>query len=182
MIISYDMETTGLNRTDDDILQLSIVDEHGNTLFNEMFKPTQKTEWPDASAVHGITPEKVRDLPTFDKWRSEIQSIFDNSSLLVGYNQLSFDDPFLTANGICVDSSKSVDVMLTFSEFYGETNTHPEGFNKTPYKWKKLSQAAEFFGYDWGVDHAHDSLADAKAAMFVYRNLVELQDYLNLKS
>lgn len=84
MIISYDMETTGLSRENDDILQLSIVDEQGNELFN-----------------------------------------------------------------------------------------------KTPYKWKKLGQAADFFGYDWGAEHAHDSLADAKATMFVYRNLTEVADYLN---
>lgn len=50
---------------------------------------------------------------------------------------------------------------------------------KTPYKWKKLGQAADFFGYDWGDGHAHDSLADAKATMFVYRNLTEVADYLN---
>lgn len=179
MIISYDMETTGLSRENDDILQLSIVDEHGNKLFNKMFKPTKKTEWPEAAAVNGITPEKVRNLPAFSAYQAEIQRIFDEASLLVGYNQRSFDDEFLAANGISIDSSKSVDVMFEFSEFYGEENTHPEGFNKTPYKWKKLGQAADFFGYDWGTEHAHDSLADAKATMFVYRSLTEVADYLN---
>ena len=179
MIISYDMETTGLSRENDDILQLSIVDEQGNELFNRMFNPTKKTEWPEAAAVNGITPEKVRNLPAFSAYQAEIQRIFDDASLLVGYNQRSFDDEFLAANGISIDSSKSVDVMFKFSEFYGEANTHPEGFNKTPYKWKKLGQAADFFGYDWGTEHAHDSLADAKATMFVYRNLTEFADYLN---
>ena len=45
------------------------------------------------------------------------------------------------------------------------------GDSRTPFKWYKLAQAVEHYGYDWGADHAHDSLADAKATAFLWRSL-----------
>lgn len=95
-VISYDMETTGFDPQDDDILQLSIVDGDGNELFNKLFKPTKKNEWPKAAAVNGITPERVQDCPAFQAWTGQVQEIFDQADVIVGYNQRNFDDRFLT--------------------------------------------------------------------------------------
>ena len=171
-VISYDMETTGFDPQDDDILQLSIVDGDGNELFNKLFKPTKKNEWPKAAAVNGITPERVQDCPAFQAWTGQVQEIFDQADVIVGYNQRNFDDRFLKANGIKIDPAKeNHDMMLEFAEAVGEPNPYPKGFNKTPYKWQKLGQAADFYDYDWGNEHAHDSLADARATAYVYRQM-----------
>ena len=171
-VISYDMETTGFDPQDDDILQLSIVDGDGNELFNKLFKPTKKNEWPKAAAVNGITPERVQDCPAFQAWTGQVQEIFDQADVVVGYNQRNFDDRFLKANGIKIDPAKeNHDMMLEFAEAVGEPNPYPKGFNKTPYKWQKLGQAADFYDYDWGNEHAHDSLADARATAYVYRQM-----------
>jgi len=171
-VISYDMETTGFDPQDDDILQLSIVDGDGNELFNKLFKPTKKNEWPKAAAVNGITPERVQDCPAFQAWTGQVQEIFDQADVVVGYNQRNFDDRFLKANGIKIDPAKeNHDMMLEFAEAVGEPNPYPKGFNKTPYKWQKLGQAADFYDYDWGNEHAHDSLADARATAYVYQQM-----------
>ena len=65
--ICFDTETTGLhpNGSDpDEILTISIIGRDGSVLLDERFRPTVKTEWPHASAVNGIYPEDVADLPT----------------------------------------------------------------------------------------------------------------------
>ena len=65
--ICFDTETTGLhpNGSDpDEILTISIIGRDGSVLLHERFRPTVKTEWPHASAVNGIYPEDVADLPT----------------------------------------------------------------------------------------------------------------------
>lgn len=44
MIAVIDFETTGLIAGDDEVLQVSIIDEHGIILGNEYCKPRKKTE------------------------------------------------------------------------------------------------------------------------------------------
>lgn len=67
--ICFDTETTGLhpNSSDpDEILTISIIERDGSVLLDERFRPTVKTEWPHASAINGIYPEDVADLPTIE--------------------------------------------------------------------------------------------------------------------
>ena len=54
-IICFDVETTGLDPKNDEILQLSIIDGNKNTLFNEYFKPERMKLWDQAQKVHGIS-------------------------------------------------------------------------------------------------------------------------------
>ena len=56
----FDLETTGLNSNDNEILQISAVDGNGDLLLNEYVRPELIRSWPDAELVNGITPERVR--------------------------------------------------------------------------------------------------------------------------
>lgn len=169
-VITYDMETTGLSPDEDDILKLSIVDGDGNELFNKIFKPTKKDEWPEAEKVHKITPEIAMDHAEFKDWQEQVQRIFDQADVIVGYNQRHFDDRFLAANGIKIDPAKeNHDLMLEYAQAVGEPVTLKNG--KTQLRWFKLEQAAAFYGHDWGAGKAHDSLADARATAFVYQQM-----------
>lgn len=38
---------------------------------------------------------------------------------------------------------------------------------------KKLSVCADFYGYDWGQDKAHDSLSDCRATLYCYHKIKE---------
>ena len=69
--IVLDTETTGLNAAEDEILQVSIIDNEGAVLFDSYIKPTQHTEWAEAERIHHITPEMVADAPTI----AEVMSI-----------------------------------------------------------------------------------------------------------
>ena len=60
-IIVFNTETTGPDPFGghDEILQISIIDVEGNVLLNSYVKPRWHESWPEAEAVHGITPEMV---------------------------------------------------------------------------------------------------------------------------
>lgn len=170
-VLVYDMETTGFTAGTDEILQLSIVDGNGKELFNHLIKPTHTDDWSKAAEINGITKDKVADCETIAYWLPKLKALFTSADLLVGYNQLGFDNRFLQVLGIETSIKPSVDCMLAFSEKIGTPNAYTKGFNRTPFKWYKLEQAVEHYGYDWGADHAHDSLADAKATAFLWRSL-----------
>lgn len=77
--ICFDTETTGLhpNGSDpDEILTISIIGRDGSVLLDERFRPTVKTEWPHASAINGIYPEDVADLPTIETAIPRLREIF----------------------------------------------------------------------------------------------------------
>lgn len=100
--ICFDTETTGLhpNGSDpDEILTVSIIGRDGSVLLDERFRPTVKTEWPHASAINGIYPEDVADLPTIETAIPRLREIFAGADEVIGYN-VGFDLGFLSAVGV----------------------------------------------------------------------------------
>lgn len=55
--IVIDTETTGLDPFRDELLQVSIIDEDGNVLFDSYFKPLKHKEWSKAESVNHISPK-----------------------------------------------------------------------------------------------------------------------------
>lgn len=175
-LICLDCETTGLDPNADEILTLSIIGADGSTLFDETFRPVRKTEWPQAEAVNGISPESVAGCRPIYDYLGEIQAIFDSTREILGYN-VEFDLGFIAAAGIDLvhpDDRKagigaqSEDAvrdrmahrpMQDFAEVYGEWNPR-----RADWRWKKLTFAADHIGYAW-EGRAHGSLADAKATL-----------------
>ena len=163
MKIVIDTETTGVT-TSDEILQVSIIDEHANVLFNELIRPDFKESWPFAQAVHGISPENVANCNNFAYFRDRIQNIINEADEIIGYN-VTFDLNFLERFGIECKSKPVYDVMYPFSKVYGEWNSR---FKR--YTWQKLTTCASYYGYQW-EESAHNSLGDVKATLFCYNKL-----------
>lgn len=67
MIATIDFETTGLKAGEDEVLQVSIIDENYNVLLNVYCRPNNKGSWEDAQAVHGITPLMVANELPFER-------------------------------------------------------------------------------------------------------------------
>lgn len=165
-IIVLDTETTGID-PDDEILQLSIIDENENILYNGYFRPRFKTSWPGAEAVNHISPEMVSDKPTIFTKQSEIQKILDSADTIVGYNT-EFDLSMLRRSGIYPKATtETVDVMKSFANYYGDYDPR-----RNRYKYKSLKFCAENLGYK--SNNLHDSLEDCKATLFAYKKLNEL--------
>jgi len=163
--IAIDTETTGLDSGVDELLQVSIVDEHGETLYNCYFKPRNCTEWADAEKVNHITPEMVRNCPDISKGAAAISRILASAKRIIGYNT-PFDMEFLSAAGVEIPTdAEIVDVMQMFAEIKDDWDKVRGGL-----KWHKLTECAEHCGYKWN-GAAHDSLQDARATMFCYKHL-----------
>lgn len=161
-IICLDIETTGLNHYDDEILQLSIIDGSGAILFNEYVKPVRHECWTDAEKVNHISPSMVKDCKPLLYYAHTIQHILENADMIVGYNIHGFDLPFIFNSGIeyhAKENSIVVDVMLAFAEIYGQKR-----YNE--YKWQKLKTCAEYYSYS--EDSWHNALDDAKATLFCF--------------
>lgn len=161
--IIIDTETTGLNSDIDELLQVSIIDNRGNTLFNSYIKPLFTQTWDKAMEVNHITPEMVANAPNILEVKQEINRIINSANIIVGYNT-NFDLNFLSAVGIENNDAIVVDVMILFAEIYGEWSEL-----NNDYKWQKLTKCAEYYGYDWGNSKAHDSLSDCCATLFSYK-------------
>lgn len=135
-------------------LVISIIGRDGSVLLDERFRPTVKTEWPHASAVNGIYPEDVADLPTIETAIPRLREIFAGADEIIGYN-VGFDLGFLSAVGVRPrEDARITDTMNEFTWFMGRRY--------------KLVDAADHIGYEW-TGRAHGSLADALATLAVQR-------------
>ncbi len=163
-----DTETTGLDCTQDEILQVSLIDLEGNVVYDKYFKPKEITEWKDAEAVNGISPEMVKDAPCIDSERDTLNGIFAETDTIIGYNT-SFDIQFLWSHGIKTPTElKFVDVMQDFAPIYGEWSE-----KHNDYKYKSLGVCAQYYGFDWNSidEKAHNSLGDCYATLHCYKEM-----------
>lgn len=164
-VISIDTETTGIDSSVDEILQVSIVSESG-VLYNCYFKPRYHTEWAEAENVNHITPAMVQDYPYISRAVAAISRLLASAEKIIGYN-IPFDLDFLRAAGVEIPAdAEIVDVMQMFSEIKGDWDEV-----RNQLKWYKLTECAEHYGYKWS-GAAHDSLEDARATLYCYKQII----------
>lgn len=163
--VFLDFETTGLNTEgDDEVLEVALVDAAGTVLLNSLVRPVRKTEWPEAMAVHGITPDMVRHAPTLLELGDQIRSLLQGRNV-VAYH-MAYDLGFLWPE---------LDGHLTLGEdifphcalrrFQAVRGVWDQA--KGDYKRWKLQDAAEWVGHEW-TGEKHRALADAQACRSVW--------------
>jgi DNA polymerase-3 subunit epsilon len=95
-IIFFDLETTGVNVDADRIVQIACIkiDTDGNQTEKEiLINPTIPIP-KEASDVHGVTDETVKDAPKFYNVAKAIYAFFEGCDI-GGYNSDSYDVPLL---------------------------------------------------------------------------------------
>lgn len=160
--IVIDTETTGLDWSSDELLQVAITDGAGVELLNEFYRPRHVERWPEAQAINGISPDDVSECPHADSDRERIQEIVDSARQVVIYNA-EFDTDFLEEIGIDFAAADVHCAMLDFAQLYGEYDEY-----HGDYRWQKLMKAAAYTKYE-GAGRAHDALEDCKMAAHVQR-------------
>lgn len=159
--ICFDTETTGLhpNGSDpDEILTISIIGRDGSVLLDERFRPTVKTEWPHASAVNGIYPEDVADLPTIETAIPRLREIFAGADEVIGYN-VGFDLGFLSAVGVRPrEDARITDTMKEFTWFMGRRESDDEPPRWLCVGWLPDGRSVELIAvetiFGWLIIHA----------------------------
>jgi DNA polymerase-3 subunit epsilon len=169
-IIFFDLETTGINVASDRIVEISYLkvdlggNEHTRTLRVNPGMPIP----PQATEIHGISDEDVKDAPIFNEVAKSLARDFEGCDL-AGYNSVKFDIPLLAEEflraGVDIDLKrrKFVDVQVIFMKMEPRT----------------LSAAYKFFlGKE--LEEAHSASADTLATYEVLQ--AQLDRYSNLEN
>ena len=167
-IACIDLETTGTNISQDRIVEISIVKlfpDEKKEVKTRRINPTIPIPI-QASEVHGIYDEDVKNEPTFKELAKGIKAFLDNCDLC-GFNSNKFDIPILTEEflraGIEIDfrERKLVDVQQIF-------------FKKEP---RNLSAAYKLY-CNKTLDNAHSAEADALATLEILEAQINYYDDL----
>jgi DNA polymerase III subunit epsilon len=152
--IFLDTETTGLEKNDE-IIEIALVDNEGNLLYQQLFKPTQPVS-AGARKVHKISDEMLKSVPTwFAHWNIIRGHLFNK---VIGIYNAEFDTRMIqqtnTRYGIRAHNLDTFDVMKLFSMFRGVWDNQ-----RRAYRYFKLEEAALSCGLD--IPSLHRSANDA---------------------
>ena len=127
-LIFFDLETTGVNAAKDKIVEISYIKvypngkEESNTI---RINPGRHIP-EEATAVHHITDDDVKNCPSFKDVAKELSRVFEGCDI-AGFNSNRFDLPllveeFLTA-GVNIDMTKRkfIDVQTIFHKMEQRT-------------------------------------------------------------
>jgi len=162
--VILDSETTGLDG-DAEIVQLSVINAQGVTLFDTLIQPSdpQLLLRPGkgglcAAEIHGIYPEHLAEAPLFRDVYSELWKVLRDRPLVI-YNR-AYDTRVLkhccALAGVQVPYTKTNTycAMLTYAQFVGEWNDY-----RGDYRWQPLD----------GGDHS--ALGDCRATLKLLKRM-----------
>lgn len=155
-VVCLDVETTGLDPRTDEVLQIAFVRGDGEVLLSCYVRPEHHSSWPLAQRTHGISPSMVEGCPSLASLKPEIERVFEDVDLIVGYN-VAFDLLFLQTAGVSFGNASVFDVMREFAPVAGRWDA-----DRQRYAWVSLAYCARRYGVPL---RAHDALGDAQATL-----------------
>lgn len=152
-IICFDLETTGAAPAKDRICQIAVTKFFPDGTVDKKTKYINPTiSIPEnASNIHGITDDMVKNQPTFAQVAKSLLDYFEGCDIM-GYNIIRFDMPLLVEEFLRCDLDfpgkdvKIIDACFIFKHFERRT----------------LSAAYKFY-CDKILENAHDAGADVAA-------------------
>lgn len=169
-LIFFDLETTGTNILKDRIVEISAIkvwpDGHEDVK-NRRVNPGCHIP-AEATAIHHITDDDVKDCPTFGQIAKSLHIFFEDSDI-AGFNSNKFDVPLLieefARQGIPfnVNDRKFIDVQNIFHKMEQRTLV-----------------AAYRFYCGKNLEEAHSALADTRATLEVLKS--QLDRYSELEN
>ena len=140
-----DTETTGLKQSGrnlasyDEIIQIGIIDPHGNTVFESLVNPIKRRMAQDARDKHGIDFRMLKDAPRFREIVPKLRDIL-NGKLVIAYNAEYDKQMLIQTYAKTPKELRKTDMQFTFqcamdeySHFIGEWSDYFKD-----YKFQKL--------------------------------------------
>ncbi len=164
----FDLETTGLDISNDRIVEIAIIKvmPDGSTLeYHKRVNPEMSIP-AETTAIHGISNEDVKNEKTFAELSNEIAEFIADADL-AGYNSNKFDIPVLAEeflrvkHNIDLSTKKFVDIQNIFHKMEQRTLV-----------------AAYAFYCGKTLDNAHSALYDTKATWEVLKAQLERYESL----
>lgn len=92
--IYYDTETTGISAENDHIIEIAALDSATGKTFEALINPGIPIP-AEASRVHGITDDMVKDAPPWKEVALDFLTFCEGKSALIAHNNDAFDKLFL---------------------------------------------------------------------------------------
>ena len=167
-ICFFDLETTGVNVSNDRIVEISILKifPNGNKESKTWLVNPEIPIPLEASNIHGITNDIVKDEPNFKIIASDVKSMINNCDL-AGFNSNKFDIPLLAEELLRSKIDFSLENILTIDV--------QNIFHKM--EQRTLSAAYKFY-CGKSLENAHSSKADTLATFEVLESQIEKYDDL----
>lgn len=122
--------TTGCDRAEDELLELTLLDARTRLdtpvmpppLYFGRFRPRRHRDWPEAGARNGLAPSDVQDAPEPEdpRERGRVQRVLDGTGVLAGFN-LPFTLAFLARSFRLSPSLRCLDIMEDWSRYAAGT-------------------------------------------------------------
>lgn len=169
-IAFFDLETTGINISKDRIVEISIIKVHPNgEELEQTYRVNPEMHIPEeASAVHGLYDDDLKDCPTFKEIAKTVAKFIEGCDL-GGFNSNKFDIPLLAEEFLRV----GVDIDLRKRHFVDVQNI----FHKME---KRTLVAAYKFYCHKELEGAHGANADTRATYEVLK--AQLDRYSELEN
>lgn len=155
-----DIETTGFEPENSEIIELFILKVESNLITDEfysLFKPKEKIT---NSEIHGITDSVVENSPSFKEKEEEIINFLNNSTL-IGHNIDNFDIKFLNYYLTTKLDNKTIDTLsLSRSKLQDKVENH------------KLKTISEYFNI---TPPTHSARDDVMSTFEIYKKLISIQ-------
>lgn len=169
-ICFFDLETTGTDISKDKIVEISILKVHpnGNRESRTWLVNPERMIPAEATAVHGISNEKVAAEPTFKDLAPQVYQMIKDADL-AGFNSDRFDIPLLAEEllraGVDFDMKNrvSVDIQTIFHK-----------------KEERTLSAAYKFYCGLSLENAHSAEADTNATYEILK--AQLERYPDLEN
>lgn len=165
--VYLDTETTGLDKTDE-IIEISIIDDGGQVLFESLVKPSRPIP-PDATRIHGIHDEDVQSARTWPAIWPQVRGVLFNR-LIVIYNE-SFDLRLMQQshrlyNLPWKDRLNTFDLLKLYAEFRGDWDNYRRSF-----RYHSLADAGRHCHIS--LPNAHRSTADTLLTRAILHYIAE---------